>query len=68
MDVEQEISSTIKVDSKTREDLFRPPLESVASTSDGRSSQITAEIQAFSGRGRTLGETGKGVEQSLNMS
>ena len=54
-----EIGSRSKVDSKTQEDASPPLVESVASTSDGRTSRSATAVQAFSGQGRTLSEAGK---------
>ncbi len=52
------ISSAVNIGSETQADVHPPPVESVASTSDGRTSRTAAEVQAFSGMGRTLGESG----------
>jgi hypothetical protein len=59
----EEISSAVKIDGETRTDLCPPPVESVASTSDGRTSRTATKVQAFSGPGRTLSETGKSSKQ-----
>ena len=52
----KEINSVDKVDSETLANLHPPPLESVPSTSDGKTSRTAAKVEAFSGLGRTLSE------------
>ena len=54
-----EISSRVKVDSQTQAEPSPPLVESVPSTSDGRTSRSVTAVQAFSGQGRTLSESGK---------
>ncbi|XP_028395293.1 tether containing UBX domain for GLUT4-like [Dendronephthya gigantea] len=71
MDIEQsdaqagegsgEICSVVTEDSVQEANLHPPPLESVASTSDGRTAN---QVRAFSGVGRTLSDSGPDVKKA----
>ena len=55
----KKVRNTCKVDTDTQVDIHPPPLEFVATTSDGRTSRTSSEVLAFTGIGRTLSENGK---------